>query len=101
MAKVISNKAAAMFFNFFLILSLLLILSSSMAEAGRLFGVGFGKPKSTLKCDSVFGARSGDTCFGITQMFNLTSEVFTEFNPNLVCDNLFVGQWICVAGTTN
>ncbi|OVA08002.1 Peptidoglycan-binding lysin domain [Macleaya cordata] len=97
MAKV-SNKAAAMFFNLVLMISVLLIFS--MAE-GRLLS-GFGKAKATSpKCEFVVGVQSGDTCFDITQKFNTTAEFFTEINPNLQCDKLFVGQWLCVAGTVN
>ncbi|KAL5977015.1 hypothetical protein ACLOJK_021353 [Asimina triloba] len=28
-----------------------------------------------------------------------TAEDFCAINPNLDCDNLFVGQWLCVAGS--
>lgn len=52
----------------------------------------------TLKCDSVYGVKSGDTCFGVAQMFNLSTEFFDAINPNLNCTALFVGQWLCLDG---
>jgi len=53
----------------------------------------------TPECDEVFGVGSGDNCFDITQTFNLTTKLFDSINPNLNCDALFVGQWLCVAGS--
>ncbi|WJZ96272.1 hypothetical protein VitviT2T_014972 [Vitis vinifera] len=95
MAK--ANNMTTMFLNLVLMLSFLLIVS--MAE-GRFLPV-FGKAKSTPQCDSVVGVRSGDTCFAISQMSNMTAKAFSAINPNLNCDALFVGQWLCVAGTAN
>ncbi|PON70921.1 LysM domain containing protein [Parasponia andersonii] len=87
----------------YLVLMLSLLLTVSIAES-RLFGklaIGIGKPPAaaTPKCDSVYGVQSGDTCFGITQMFNLTTDFFSSINPNLNCTALFVGQWLCTDGT--
>jgi hypothetical protein len=55
--------------------------------------------KSTPECDDVVGVASGDTCFTIAQSFNLTAASFDAINPNISCNALFVGQWICVAGS--
>ncbi|EXB30589.1 hypothetical protein L484_002780 [Morus notabilis] len=67
-----------------------------------LIAVGIGKSESRVpKCDSVYGVQSGDTCFEVTQMFNLTTAFFGSVNPNLNCTALFVGQWLCTAGTPN
>ncbi|KAI5582704.1 hypothetical protein BDE02_07G102200 [Populus trichocarpa] len=95
MAK--ANHNSALFLSSILVLSLLLIFS--MAES-RFLAVGGGllKPR-TPECDEVFGVRSDDTCFGITQSFNLTTTLFDSINPNLNCTALFVGQWLCVAGS--
>ncbi|XP_021886848.1 uncharacterized protein DDB_G0273701/DDB_G0273221-like [Carica papaya] len=100
MAIRMSNKTTAMLLNLSFLLSLILI--ASMAES-RLFSFGgFLKPTDkSPECDQVFGARSGDTCFGISQMFNLTQDSFDAINPNLDCDKLFVGQWLCVSGSAN
>ena len=57
--------------------------------------------KATPECDTVVGVESGDTCFDIADKFQLTTEFFDSINPNLNCDALFVGQWVCVDGTAN
>ncbi|OAY81367.1 hypothetical protein ACMD2_16479 [Ananas comosus] len=59
--------------------------------------IGVRKPP-TLSCNAVYGVRSGDTCFAIAQQFNLTIGSFSDINPNLDCDKLFVGQWLCING---
>ncbi|XP_019708456.1 secreted LysM effector LysM2 [Elaeis guineensis] len=91
-----ANKKVAAFVNGALLVSLLLLFAINMAE-GKLFGVGY--LKSTLRCETVYGVQSGNTCFKVQQQFNLTAEEFGGINPNLDCDNLFVGQWLCVNGT--
>lgn len=58
-----------------------------------------GNPPATIDCNSVYPVQDGDTCFAVTQMFKLTTDFFTSINPNLNCDALFVGQWLCVDGT--
>ncbi|RWR93215.1 Peptidoglycan-binding lysin domain-containing protein [Cinnamomum micranthum f. kanehirae] len=97
MAKA-NNTTSVMFFNVALMLSLLLIIS--MAEA-RLFGSTqvFGKKDPTPECVTVHGVVSGETCFSVTQTFNLTIEFFSSINPNLNCSAVFVGQWLCISGT--
>ncbi|KAL8192518.1 hypothetical protein R6Q57_027703 [Mikania cordata] len=49
-------------------------------------------------CTSVVGVKSGDTCFDIAQTFKLSTEFFNSINPNLKCNELFVGEWICIKG---
>ncbi|KAB2062396.1 hypothetical protein ERO13_A10G139000v2 [Gossypium hirsutum] len=94
MAK--SNSNVAMYLNFALLISLLLIIN--MAES-RLFHYAHGKAKMlTPTCVSIYGQQEGDTCFTITQAFNLTFDFFLQINPNLNCDTIFVGQWLCVDG---
>ncbi|KAJ0039685.1 hypothetical protein Pint_27289 [Pistacia integerrima] len=99
MAKANYNKRA-MILNLVLVLSLFLVIS--MAESRKANGARVlkaRKPRCSLECESVFGVESGDTCFGIAQLFSLTTEVFDSINPNLNCEALFVGQWLCVAGS--
>ncbi|EXB30588.1 hypothetical protein L484_002779 [Morus notabilis] len=79
-----------------------------MAADAKLFDtILFGKARKQAnnilrpQCKSVFGVRQGDTCFAVSQMFNLTLEFFDSLNPNLNCTNLFVGEWLCVDGTPN
>ncbi|PIA31881.1 hypothetical protein AQUCO_04700023v1 [Aquilegia coerulea] len=56
------------------------------------------KISPTPQCEAVYGVQAGDTCSGITQMFKLATKLFSDLNPNLVCDKLFVGQWVCTDG---
>ncbi|KAK1303800.1 hypothetical protein QJS10_CPB11g01013 [Acorus calamus] len=67
-------------------------------ECDKLFPVGFAKPASAPQCFSVYGVESGNTCFAIRQELNLTAAEFGAINPNLECDKLFPGQWLCVVG---
>ncbi|KAF4382555.1 hypothetical protein CsatB_020847 [Cannabis sativa] len=65
-------------------------------------GSGFaGKKNGKLVCQGIYGVQSGDNCAGIVKMFSLDSETFTFINPNLVCNNIFAGQWVCVSGQLN
>ncbi|CAK7346403.1 unnamed protein product [Dovyalis caffra] len=74
----------------------------SVVESRSVLGIGFSRAAaSTPDCDSVHGVVGGDTCSAIAQEFSLSTEDFNAINPNLDCDNLFVGQWLCVAGTSN
>ncbi|GMI72787.1 hypothetical protein HRI_000948000 [Hibiscus trionum] len=91
MAK--SNHKTSMLTILVLIIAVLVLVS--MAESR---GLGFPK-KSLPSCSIVYGVQSGDTCFGVSQAFNLTTTFFGSVNPNLDCDSLFVGQWLCVVGT--
>ncbi|KAF8011883.1 hypothetical protein BT93_I0114 [Corymbia citriodora subsp. variegata] len=93
MAKITSHKSI-IFFN--LVSTLFLVLMVSVAESrvvGRVATVNPG-----LVCDKVVGVNSGDTCFSIAQQSQLSSESFSSINPNLNCDALFVGQWLCISG---
>ncbi|CAL9015361.1 unnamed protein product [Prunus brigantina] len=81
--------------NLVLMLSLLLVVVSE----GQFLANGILKPPVTLKCESVYGVKTGDTCFEIAQTFSLPIEFFDSINPNLNCTALFVGQWVCLNGT--
>ncbi|KAL3522161.1 hypothetical protein ACH5RR_014995 [Cinchona calisaya] len=53
---------------------------------------------SILTCNMVLGLAEGDTCYNLMQKFGMSSDYFYSINPNIDCDNLFEGQWICVSG---
>ncbi|KAM2077819.1 uncharacterized protein LOC126610828 [Malus sylvestris] len=93
MAVVISNKSL----NLVLMLCLFLIIS--FAEGKQIGDIGFGGVKATLRCQKVYGVEAGDTCNGIMGKFKLTAHFFA-INPNINCNTIFVGQWLCIAGTT-
>ncbi|KAI6703858.1 hypothetical protein NL676_012994 [Syzygium grande] len=85
----ISSKMT-MLFNLLLLLS----LCFTVAIAERILKI--DTPISTgLQCEFVHGVKSGDTCLSVASKFNLTPRFFATFNPNLNCDELFVGQWLC------
>lgn len=63
-----------------------------------MYAVLKGRKSTAPSCNAVYGVVSGDTCFAVTKMFNLTTKFFDSINPNLECDTLFVGQWLCVGG---
>ncbi|ESR45384.1 hypothetical protein CICLE_v10003398mg [Citrus x clementina] len=77
-----------------LVLALLLIVS--MAESSN-FAVGLVKSPPT--CDSAYGAQEGDTCSDVSKKFKLSNELFLAINPNINCDAVFVGQWLCIVGS--
>ncbi|KAE8075840.1 hypothetical protein FH972_014527 [Carpinus fangiana] len=94
------NNKTATFLNIILLLSLLLMVS--IIECRTVFGIGFEKEEtSTPECNSVYGAEDGDTCSTITQKLSLTADFFSAINPNLNCDKIFVGQWLCINGILN
>ncbi|KAL8102301.1 hypothetical protein AgCh_026982 [Apium graveolens] len=49
-----------------------------------------------LSCTTFIDHIEGETCFSIAQEFSLTLDEFIGFNPNLNCNELFVGQWLCL-----
>ncbi|KAK1401782.1 Protein kinase domain-containing protein [Heracleum sosnowskyi] len=49
-----------------------------------------------LSCTSFIDHKEGETCSSIAQEFNLTLDEFIGFNPNLNCNKLFVGEWLCL-----
>ncbi|KDP24194.1 hypothetical protein JCGZ_25851 [Jatropha curcas] len=87
----LSSKATILF-------SLVLLVSLLLAES-RQIGIGFGRGQARAECDSVYGAEDGDTCTSVAKKFDVSLEFFTSINPNINCDDIFVGQWLCVDGT--
>ncbi|KAF9678974.1 hypothetical protein SADUNF_Sadunf07G0092000 [Salix dunnii] len=90
------NRISGFVLSSILVLSFLLVIS--MAES-RILGTADLFAESTPECDEVVGVASGDTCFDVAKTFNLTAASFDAINPNLNCNALFVGQWLCVAGS--
>ncbi|MCD9643714.1 hypothetical protein HAX54_031372 [Datura stramonium] len=88
-----SNNQAAK--NLALFLSFLLI---ALVVESRQIAIA-GKNDANLVCNSVYGAALGDTCAGVAAEFKLTVIEFGALNPNMNCDDIFVGQWLCVDGS--
>ncbi|KAF3447989.1 hypothetical protein FNV43_RR08696 [Rhamnella rubrinervis] len=90
-----SNKVAV-FANLVLLFSVVLMISTAQS---KLLGIGFGEVKGTIiECKTVYGVGVGDTCSLVTQMINQSLEAFLAINPNINCDKMFVGQWVCIDG---
>lgn len=53
------------------------------------------------ECHNLYAAQVGDTCQSLVEFFNLKAEDFSTINPNLNCDKIFVGQWLCTNGTVS
>ncbi|KAK9940863.1 hypothetical protein M0R45_017503 [Rubus argutus] len=87
-----SNNKRSMFLNVALLLCLFLIISS---VESRKLGNGNGKPQ----CDTVYGIKPANQCTGIMEAFDLSEDEFFAINPNLNCNAIFVGQWICIDGS--
>ncbi|ESW31248.1 hypothetical protein PHAVU_002G222400 [Phaseolus vulgaris] len=51
-----------------------------------------------VTCNDVHGVEEGETCTSIFQGFNLQERHFLGINPNINCNFIFVGQWVCVDG---
>lgn len=94
MAK--ANNNTIIILNFALVL-LLILMIITMAES-RVTISAKSKASVTLVCDIVTAVTKGDTCFDIAKSNNLTTAQFDAFNPNVNCDGLFVGQWLCIEG---
>ncbi|XP_062223222.1 uncharacterized protein LOC133922073 [Phragmites australis] len=54
----------------------------------------------SLACSKVHGVQVTETCFSVAQDAGLTQEQFLGFNPNINCEKVFVGQWVCLAATS-
>ncbi|KAL1560713.1 hypothetical protein AAHA92_10895 [Salvia divinorum] len=91
MAQINNNS---LFLKLALVLSLVLLIS--VAES---VNIGFGKQDAALVCNSVHGTVSDETCSSVAQDFKLSLDDFLAINPNINCDSIFVGQWLCVDGS--
>ncbi|KVH96602.1 Peptidoglycan-binding lysin domain-containing protein [Cynara cardunculus var. scolymus] len=84
-----------------MLLSCILLLSFALLISVGESKVSFHKSlkrQPVLVCNKIYGTQAGDTCFSIIQAFHLTTTAFSTINPNLNCDKVFVGEWLCVNG---
>ncbi|KAL3740432.1 hypothetical protein ACJRO7_021679 [Eucalyptus globulus] len=90
------TKSAVIFF-FQILLRLSLLLAVSMAENKLIEGVGIlGEKDSKLECATAYGVRGGDNCTSVAETFSLSPGIFADINPNVDCNDLLLGQWLCV-----
>nr|CAB3478510.1 unnamed protein product [Digitaria exilis] len=71
-----------------LVIMCLLVVVVTLADALPL--------ASPLVCDKVYGVQKHETCFAVAQAEGLSLKKFLRFNPNINCNNLFIGQWVCL-----
>ncbi|KAK8519538.1 hypothetical protein V6N12_025573 [Hibiscus sabdariffa] len=89
-----SSSKVSMYLNFALLISLLLIINMaesrlSQFESDDVLQLDMERPKHQ---------KEGDTCISICDAFTLNINSFLALNPNLNCDKIFVGEWLCVDG---
>ncbi|KAF8766124.1 hypothetical protein HU200_007621 [Digitaria exilis] len=53
-----------------------------------------------LTCSKAHAVKVGETCFSIAEAAGLTQDQFLGFNPNINCEKVFIGQWVCIAATS-
>ena len=53
-----------------------------------------------LICKKAYGVKERETCFAVAQATGLPLKQFLSFNPNINCDNLFIGKWVCLAAVS-
>ncbi|KAL8472246.1 hypothetical protein ACS0TY_028831 [Phlomoides rotata] len=87
-----AQASNTMFFKLAIVLTLVLMIS--LTESRNLDTK--SKNDDTLVCNSVHGQVSGETCTSVAQDFGLSLDGFLEINPNINCDAVFVGEWLCV-----
>jgi len=75
-----------------LMVASLLIAVITLADAHRP-----APAASPLICKKAYGVQERETCFAVAQATGLPLKQFLSFNPNINCDNLFIGQWVCLA----
>ncbi|KAM3222056.1 hypothetical protein P3L10_021326 [Capsicum annuum] len=78
-----------------LVLSFLILLTSYQGLAGAFFK---GTTIANPDCRNTYAAEAGDTCESLIEFFNLKAEDFSNLNPNLNCEKIFVGEWLCING---
>ncbi|KAL1555586.1 hypothetical protein AAHA92_11303 [Salvia divinorum] len=92
-----AHQTSNALFKLALVFTLVFMIISTAESVNR--GMGFKKQDADAVCNSVHGQVSGETCTSVAQDFSLSLEDFLAINPNINCDSVFVGQWLCVDGS--
>ncbi|CAL4947104.1 unnamed protein product [Urochloa decumbens] len=71
-----------------LVIAFLLVAAVTVADAAP--------PASPLICKIAYGIKERETCFAVAQTTGIPLKKFLRFNPNINCNNLFIGQWVCL-----
>ncbi|KAI4371681.1 hypothetical protein MLD38_010007 [Melastoma candidum] len=95
-----TGKSTAIYIQVLLALALVLLLAACVAGRGSnglgLLVVSTPTTQTPLQCGLVYAVQTGDTCFAIANQASMDTKQFLTINPNLVCDHLFVGEWVCI-----
>ncbi|KAI3498859.1 hypothetical protein L1887_34645 [Cichorium endivia] len=91
-------KNASLFVKMAAVLSLFLMLIV-LSESRFTLTDGAQKAKSAVVCNQVVGVGAGEDCTIISKEFKLTLASFLAINPNINCESVFVGQWVCIDGS--
>ncbi|CAN4104892.1 unnamed protein product [Withania somnifera] len=91
-----NNNSFNCYLNVALVLTFLLILTPSL---GRILASTNEESQAVPTCTTVYNVDTGDTCDNIIKSFALKAKSFSSLNPNLKCDDLFVGEYVCLNGT--
>ncbi|MCD7472369.1 hypothetical protein HAX54_013593 [Datura stramonium] len=87
------NVALLVFITFLLILT-------TPSLGGRILISNNGTSSQAIPtCTAVYNVDTGIICDNIIKSFDLKAEDFSSLNPNLNCDDLFVGEYLCLNGT--
>ncbi|KAK1424555.1 hypothetical protein QVD17_19887 [Tagetes erecta] len=78
----------------------LCLMLAVFAESRITLTHGFQKTEPNVACNQVTGVESGEDCTSISQSFKMTLKSFLAINPNINCETIFVGQWVCIDGTS-
>ncbi|KAI3765141.1 hypothetical protein L2E82_15167 [Cichorium intybus] len=91
-------KNASLFVKMAAVLSIFLMLVV-LSESRFTLTDGVQKAKAALVCNQVVGVGDGEDCTIISKEFKLTLASFLAINPNINCESIFVGQWVCIDGS--
>lgn len=58
-------------------------------------------PTPIATCQSFYTVVNGDICFSIAANFRITLDQIFSLNPNINCNNLQIGQRLCVSNTNS
>ncbi|KAL4585508.1 hypothetical protein LXL04_010129 [Taraxacum kok-saghyz] len=93
-------KNASLIVKMAAVLSLFLMLVVLSEARFTIDGVQKAKSAVNVVCNEVVGVAAGEDCSIISQEFKLSLASFLAINPNINCESVFVGQWVCIDGST-
>ncbi|KAL3746106.1 hypothetical protein ACJRO7_015112 [Eucalyptus globulus] len=89
MAKITSHKSTIFFNLVSILLFVLMVTWVKSLIVGR---------EPFLLCHELAQVNSEDTCYAIAQQYESTLDTLYSINPNVNCDDLSIGQYLCVSG---